>query len=154
MDSFVNFPSRRCQIHPFLLSVYLSLYLLQDVLLESSNRNYKNLQYLIVGKHPGFPLKRSLVEFQNPPSSCTHIRWAKMYVYFVYAHKPSWMTVAQVPYISRPLQVHQVNSDTIISITLILYLFIILGEKAVVRVRGNFNSTSQWSNLESAMASS
>ncbi|CAI8044472.1 hypothetical protein GBAR_LOCUS24667, partial [Geodia barretti] len=49
--------------------------------------------------------------FEDLPSTCTHVNWAKMYVYFAYAHKASFMSVTEVPYISRPLQVHQVRQS-------------------------------------------
>ena len=34
-----------------------------------------------------------------------------MYLYFWYAHKASWHTVQQTPYISRHLRVHQVKKS-------------------------------------------
>ncbi|CAI8017849.1 hypothetical protein GBAR_LOCUS10769 [Geodia barretti] len=83
----------------------------QDVCLERGSRNYNYLQYLIVGTHPYYPLKRSLLQFEDLPSTCTHVDWAKLYVYFAYAHKPSFLSVTQVPYISRPLQVYQVRQN-------------------------------------------
>ncbi|CAI8028441.1 hypothetical protein GBAR_LOCUS16220 [Geodia barretti] len=85
-----------------------NLQVTQDVWLERGSRNYNNHQYLIVGTHPHYPLKRSLLQFEDLPSTCIHVHWAKMYVHFAYAHKASFMSVTQVPYISRPLQVHQV----------------------------------------------
>ena len=57
---------------------------------------------------PGIHLKRSLLQFQDLDAACTHVKWAKMYVHYAYGHKASGKTPAQVPYISRPLQVHQV----------------------------------------------
>ncbi len=80
----------------------------QDVHLEGT-QNYNYLEFLIVGKYPPFPNKRSLIQFESLPAECTQIKWAKMYLYFVNAHKPSFHTVQQTPYISRPIQVHQVN---------------------------------------------
>ena len=35
--------------------------------------------------------------------------WAKMYLYFAYAHKASWHTVAQTPDIERPITLYEVN---------------------------------------------
>ncbi len=65
---------------------------------------------LIVGKHPQYPKKRFLIEFENLPSrGCKFVKWAKMYVYFWYAHKASWQSVQSVPYIERDLAVHQVK---------------------------------------------
>lgn len=42
----------------------------QDVTLERGDRNYNYLQFLIIALHPGYPLKRSLVQFESPPSDC------------------------------------------------------------------------------------
>ncbi|KAK3748792.1 hypothetical protein QZH41_004948 [Actinostola sp. cb2023] len=90
------------------------LSVVQDVTLESPNSNYNWLQYLIVGKHPQFPKKRSLIQFESITSNqCPlhKVRWAKMYIYFQYAHKASWHSVSQTPYISRPIQVHRVKKS-------------------------------------------
>jgi hypothetical protein len=83
----------------------------QDVTLERGTRNYNYLRYLLLATHPQYPLKRSLLQFQDLSWNCTHIKWAKMYVYFAYAHKASFDSVTQTPYISRPLQVHQVKQE-------------------------------------------
>lgn len=47
----------------------------QDVWLERSNANYNNLDSLIVGEHLGFPLKRSLLQFEDLPadSGCDEV---------------------------------------------------------------------------------
>ena len=83
----------------------------QDSWLEGgSNRGGSHI-YLLVGLHPQYPKKRFLVQFENLPSSCTSIKWAKMYLYFVYAHKASWQSVYTAPYIERDLQVHQVKKS-------------------------------------------
>ena len=81
----------------------------QDVLLESGSSNYNYLSYLIVGLHPQYPKKRFLVQFENLPSQCSRVEWAKMYVFYVYAHKASWHSVQKTPFISRTLQLHQVK---------------------------------------------
>lgn len=80
----------------------------QDVTLESASRNYNWLQYLLVSKHPQYPNKRSLVQFENLPSGCPSykIQGAKMYLYYVYAHKASWHTIQRTPFIPRFMQVH------------------------------------------------
>ena len=80
----------------------------QDVTLESASSNYNWLQYLLVSKHPQYPNKRSLVQFENLPSDCPSdkIQGAKMYLYFVYAHKASWHTIQQTPFIPRHMEVH------------------------------------------------
>jgi hypothetical protein len=83
----------------------------QDVTLERGSRNFNYLRYLIVGTHPNYPLKRSLLQFENVPYSCRNIRWAKLYIYYAYSHKASFLSEAQVPFVSRPLQVHQVKKQ-------------------------------------------
>ena len=85
----------------------------QDVTLERGSTNSNSLEYLIVGFHPGFPKKRSLVQFESLPSNCARskIKSAKMYLYYVYAHKASYNSVQQVPFISRMLQVNRVIKE-------------------------------------------
>ena len=83
----------------------------QDVWLESGNRNYNNYEYIIVSKIPEYPNKRSLVQFEDLPSSCPskNVTSAKMYLYYIYSHKPSFMSAKRVPFIPRYLQVHLVK---------------------------------------------
>lgn len=87
-------------------TVYM-LRVTQDVSLERATRNYNWLPYLMVSKHPDFPNKRSLVQFENVPRSCpsSKILSAKMYLYYVYAHKPSWHSIHKTPFVPRYLQV-------------------------------------------------
>ena len=83
----------------------------EDVFLEREN-NQSHYDFLIVSNHVGYPKKRTLVKFDNMPSSCTNIQcmqWAKMYLYYWYSHKASFDTVSEAPYIPRPLQVNQVK---------------------------------------------
>ena len=83
----------------------------QDVTLERGSTNFNYLKYLIVSKHPDFPNKRSLVQFENLPTSCPAplISAAKMYLYYEYAHKASYKTIEEVPFIPRFLEVHLVK---------------------------------------------
>ncbi len=81
----------------------------QTAWLEGPGNRGGRHQYLIVGNHPQYPKKRSLVQFEDLPSQCKSIKWAKMYLYFHYAHKASWQSVDVVPYIERGLAVHQVK---------------------------------------------
>ena len=85
----------------------------QDVSLERRYRNFNYLQYLMVSRHPGYSNKRSLVQFQDLPRACkaSRIYSAKMYLYYVYAHKPSWHSVTKTPFIPRYLQVHLVKKS-------------------------------------------
>ena len=64
--------------------------------------------YLITSFHPGFPKKRSLLRFQNVPSECKSVIHATMYLYYVYSHKASYLSDAQVPFITRNIRAHRV----------------------------------------------
>ena len=83
----------------------------QDVTLERGSQNFNSLEYLIVSKHPEYPNKRSLVQFEDLPSSCpsSHVISAKMYLYFQYSHKASFMSIKSVPLFSRYLRVYLVK---------------------------------------------
>jgi len=84
------------------------LKVVEDVTLERGSRNFNYLEYLIVGFHPGYPKKRSLLRFGNVPSTCGVVNYAKMYLFYQYSHKASFYTDAQVPFISRTIQAHRV----------------------------------------------
>ena len=88
-----------------------TLQVVQDVSLERNTRNYNYLPYLLVGLHQGYPRKRSLLQFEDLPTNCTTIHWAKMYLYYVYSHKASFQSVQQAPFISRNIQVHVVKKE-------------------------------------------
>ena len=88
-------------------------YATADTFLERRGSNFNFYNFLIVSKHPGFPKKRILIKFDiigDVPSTC-NVTFAKMYLNFWYAHKASFQSVQQVPYLSRRLQVHQINKD-------------------------------------------
>ena len=89
------------------------LKVVQDVWLERSNVNYNHYRWLIVARLYQFPLKRSLIQFQDLPSSCplNKIRWAKMYVYFAYAHIASWHTVSQAPWLTHTINIHRIKKS-------------------------------------------
>ena len=85
------------------------LNVVQDVTLEKrSNLNY--FKELLVARLTYWPLKRSLVQFENLRSSCPahKIRFAKMYLYFYAAHKASFYSVYRQPYLINTFQVHRV----------------------------------------------
>lgn len=90
--------------------IIYKLKVVQDVTLERLT-NMNSLEYLLVSKHPGFPNKRSLVQFQDLPAACPKhkVTSAKMYLYYVTAHKASSHTIFQVPFIPRCMQVHLVR---------------------------------------------
>lgn len=84
----------------------------EDVSIESPTVNHNVLKWLLVAKHPGFPNKRSLLKFEDlPVDKCplNKIKWAKMYLYFDYAHKGSHYKASDAPDIIRYLVVHLMN---------------------------------------------
>ena len=86
----------------------IKLKVVKDVTLERGSTNFNYLKFLLVGQHPGYPNKRSLLQFTNVPYSCRQVISARLYLYFVYAHKASFMSSAQVPTFSRTVVAHQV----------------------------------------------
>ncbi len=91
--------------------ILYTLNVTKDVALESAASNMDWLEFLMVSKHPGYPNKRSLVQFENLPGACPEIKIksAKMYLYYVYAHKPSGHSITMTPYIPRYMQAHLVK---------------------------------------------
>ena len=91
--------------------ILYTLKVVKDVALERPTTNYNSLIYLMVSKHPQFPNKRSLVQFENLPTTClaSKIKSAKMYVYYKYAHKASWHSIYQTPFIPRYMHAHLVK---------------------------------------------
>ena len=79
----------------------------QDTTLAGSSQQLDSLQYLLVSKFPQYENKRSLVQFANLPNACgpLQIISAKMYLYYVYAHKASWQSIQRTPFIPRFMQV-------------------------------------------------
>ena len=71
----------------------------QDTTLEGS-KQHNRLQYLLVSKFPQYENKRSLVQFENLPNACSPLQIisAKMYLYYVYAHKASWQSIRTTPF--------------------------------------------------------
>ena len=78
-----------------------------DVWLEWELNNNGN-DFLLVGLHPGYPLKRSLLKFEDIPSSCEEVVTATMHVYYQSAYKASFCSESQVPWIPRPIEARQV----------------------------------------------
>ena len=78
-----------------------------DVWLENEY-NKNSYDFLIAGLHPGYPLKRSLLKFEDIPSSCEEVVTATMHVHYWYAHKASFYSESQVPWIPRPIEARQV----------------------------------------------
>ncbi|XP_028416387.1 uncharacterized protein LOC114540395 [Dendronephthya gigantea] len=104
-------------VHLFILSLAFSAFSAQrtttytlkvteDVTLERAGSNFNYLQFLLVGTHPGFPLKRSLMKFQNIPGQCIVPLEATLHLYFVYAHKASYLR--QLPDVTRRIVAHTV----------------------------------------------
>lgn len=93
--------------------ILYTLKVVQDVSLERSTTNYNYLIYLLVSKHPDYPNKRSLVQFENLPTTCAlpHIKSAKMYLYYKYAHKASFHSIYKSPFIPRYMYAHLVKKS-------------------------------------------
>ena len=85
------------------------LSIVQDVTLErTTNMDY--LDYLLVARLTYYPLKRSLVQFESLRSTCplNEIQYAKMYLYFAYAHRASFRSMKEQPYLKHTFQVYRV----------------------------------------------
>ena len=91
--------------------VVYTLKVVKDVWLESSYYNYNHYPVLVVARHPGFPNKRFLIQFEDLPKTCSAARIgsAHMYLYYLYAHKPSWHSIKFTPFIPRYLEVRLVK---------------------------------------------
>ena len=91
--------------------IIYKLGVVQDVWLENRYRNRNNYPFLIVSRVPQFPNKRTLIQFEDLPRQCSsaHIESAKMYLYYVYAHKAIWHSISYNPFIPRHLEVHLVK---------------------------------------------
>lgn len=76
----------------------------KDTTLESG-ADLGSSQYLLVGKHSGFPKKRFVIQFQDIPRNCSEVIRAVMYLKYAYAHKDP---KSQAPLVTRNLCVHQV----------------------------------------------
>lgn len=70
------------------------LKVVQDVWLEQPDVNYNSYKWLLVAKHPDYPKKRSLLQFEDIPSNCTTVNHAMMYVYYAFSGKASWMSAS------------------------------------------------------------
>ena len=93
--------------------IVYKLHVKQDVSLESPRRNHNRLPFLMVGKHTAYPNKRSLVQFEDLPLNCSvhKIKWAKMYLYYMYSHKASFHSVQYTPFITRYFKVYRVKKS-------------------------------------------
>ena len=87
---------------------YYRLNVEEDVWLERPTINYDNRKWLVVGKHPEWPKKRSLLKFESVPSACRRVNRATMYLYYDFSSKPTWMSVTEAPFITRTIQAHRV----------------------------------------------
>lgn len=70
--------------------------------------NLASFQYLLVGNHRDWPKKRFVIQFEDLPRHCTNVERAVMYLKYAYAHKASWMSDNEVPYITRELNTHRI----------------------------------------------
>ena len=83
------------------------LNVVEDVFLEYLS-NHSHYQWLIVGKHVGYPKKRFLLRFEDIPSDCQTINFAMMYIYYSYSHKANGTNVTEAPFICRTIQAHSI----------------------------------------------
>ena len=81
----------------------------QDVYLDGSRNTIPDDPNLLrVGMAPSSFINRFLVQFENIPTSCGSMKWAKLFVYFNYSGRPGGLSPKQASDWSRTLQVHQV----------------------------------------------
>ena len=80
----------------------------QDSWIDDDNVNHGNSDFLLAGLLPSSQKTRYLVQFEDLPSACTTIKWAKLYMFFADANIPGTISVTEAPYIERDLEVHQV----------------------------------------------
>ena len=80
----------------------------QDVWIENPHSNNYGRPWLIVSKATGFPKKRSLIQFEDMPSSCQTVNHAMMYLYYDSSGKARWHNNDQAPFITRTIQAHRV----------------------------------------------
>ena len=95
-------------IPPSIGEVCYLLNVTQNAWLEAPNNRFTG-NFLIVGKAPDYPKKRSLIQFEGLPKNCLHVCEAKMYLYYFEACKPRWIPPEQAKYLKRPLQAYLVK---------------------------------------------
>ena len=115
-----------------------SLQVVKDVWLERPTFNYNSAPWLLVARHRGFPNKRFLIQFENLPRTCSaaQIRSAQMYLYYVYAHKASWHSIKNTPFIPRYLEVRLVKKYWNEARATTIYRY------------GHYRWSSQWLSLD------
>ena len=101
--------SKAYQTFDFGDGIIHKLNVVQDVTLErTTNMNY--LQFLLLARLTYYPLKRSLVQFENLRSTCppSKIRYAKMYLYFLLAHRAGFRPIKLQPYFKHTFELYRV----------------------------------------------
>ena len=108
----LNLPTSPCCCSPSPTGpmYYDKLDAVKDVLLADTI-NHNSYDFLIFGKHPQYPKKRILIQFQDIPETCKNVTSAKLHLHYWYSHKASWQTDAQAPHIQRTVQVHQIKKS-------------------------------------------
>uniref|UniRef100_A0A7M5UZ83 Uncharacterized protein n=2 Tax=Clytia hemisphaerica TaxID=252671 RepID=A0A7M5UZ83_9CNID len=84
----------------------------KDVWLEGhSNKDRQWINQLIVGNLRHFPLKRTLIQFEDLPKDCPadKIIWARMQLHFVAAHRWSIQPVSTQPWLDYTIHIHRVK---------------------------------------------
>ena len=78
-----------------------------DAWLELPYHNY-NYGFLIVSYHPGYPKKRTLIQFNDIPNSCQTVNYANMYIYYTQSFRVNGLSDSVAPFITRTIQAHRV----------------------------------------------
>ena len=85
----------------------------KDTFVERAGKNWDKASFghLIVGHLIHYPVKRTLIQFEDLPSSCPvdKIVWARFFMHFVYAHRASFRSVRSQPWIDYTIHVHRIK---------------------------------------------
>ncbi|XP_066925492.1 uncharacterized protein [Clytia hemisphaerica] len=89
---------------------------IRDTFLERYGVSYDRPSFgqLLIGKHPQYPIKRILIQFETLPRHVCpvgKIEWARIYMYFVRRHRASWYNNQRhrAPWLDYTVHVHRVK---------------------------------------------
>ena len=77
----------------------------------AANTNQNHLNYLSIGKKPRFPVKRTLLKFEDIPESCMFVEKAELFIFYYEANKERWQNPLRVPFNPRTIEVRQVMKE-------------------------------------------
>ncbi|XP_066923970.1 uncharacterized protein [Clytia hemisphaerica] len=85
-----------------------------DTFLERYGVSYDRISIgqNLIGKHPQYPIKRTLIQFESLPASVCpvgKIEWARVYMYFVRRHRASWHKPSSAPWLDYEIDVHRIK---------------------------------------------